>query len=153
LARREEILELLARIVDGGRDESKNTVEPPVIASEGVVGGVLAVIQSRLSREEASLVGLVNHLMSMIVLPYLGAGAAKGELEREVIELPTISAGPSFERDPFKKAGLRLTYRTVRVLLAVADNPGASNRQIAQIAGMTDQGQASKLLGRLKRLE
>lgn len=46
---------------------------------------------------------------------------------------------------------MRLTYRTVRVLMAIAEHPGASNRLIAEIAEITDQGQISKLLGRLQR--
>ena len=47
---------------------------------------------------------------------------------------------------------MRLTYRTVRVLMAVAEHPGASNRAIGMTAGIPDQGQASKLLARLRRL-
>ena len=47
---------------------------------------------------------------------------------------------------------MRLTYRTVRVLMAVADNPGGSNRRLADGAGIGDQGQISKLLRRLDGL-
>ena len=47
---------------------------------------------------------------------------------------------------------MRLTYRTMRVLVAVAENPGSSNRTIGQSAGIADQGQASKLLARLHNL-
>ena len=47
---------------------------------------------------------------------------------------------------------MRLTYRTVRVLMAVAEHPGASNRQVGVASGMNDQGQISKLLSRLHRL-
>ena len=45
---------------------------------------------------------------------------------------------------------MRLTYRTGRVLGAIFDYPGASNREVAQRAGIIDQGQVSKLLGRLE---
>jgi hypothetical protein len=38
-------------------------------------------------------------------------------------------------------------------LTAVAANPGASKREIGTGAGMEDQGQISKLLVRLQRLE
>ena len=48
---------------------------------------------------------------------------------------------------------MRLTYRTVRVLAAIAAEPGLSNSQISQRAGVTDQGQISKLLSRLARLQ
>lgn len=47
---------------------------------------------------------------------------------------------------------MRLTYRTVRVLLAIASRPAASNRQVATAAGISDQGQISKLLSRLQAL-
>jgi hypothetical protein len=47
---------------------------------------------------------------------------------------------------------MRLTYRTLRVLSAIAANPGASNRDIADHADVKDQGQISKLLIRLERL-
>ena len=47
---------------------------------------------------------------------------------------------------------MRLTYRTMRVLVSVAENPGSSNRTIGQHAGIADQGQASKLLARLHKL-
>ena len=47
---------------------------------------------------------------------------------------------------------MRLTYRTVRVLTFVGEHPGASNREVAEGAGIADQGQISKLLTRLERL-
>jgi DNA-binding MarR family transcriptional regulator len=46
-------------------------------------------------------------------------------------------------------AGIRSTYRTARLLSAIAANPGASNRALAAAAGIVDEGQASKLLKRL----
>jgi DNA-binding MarR family transcriptional regulator len=48
---------------------------------------------------------------------------------------------------------MRVTYRTARVLAAIAGQPGLSNREIGQRAGVNDQGQISKLLARLARLE
>jgi hypothetical protein len=47
---------------------------------------------------------------------------------------------------------MRLTYRTVRVVVSVASNPGASNREIGLASDIQDQGQISKLLTRLSRL-
>jgi DNA-binding MarR family transcriptional regulator len=47
---------------------------------------------------------------------------------------------------------MRLTHRTLLVLAAIAAAPGASNRQIADAAGIHDQGQISKLLNRLERI-
>jgi DNA-binding MarR family transcriptional regulator len=40
----------------------------------------------------------------------------------------------------------------VRELLAIAEYPGASNRQVADASGVADQGQISKLLTRLEHL-
>jgi len=48
---------------------------------------------------------------------------------------------------------MRLTYRTLRVLRVIAAQPGLSNRQIGERAGIRAQGQISKMLARLARLE
>jgi hypothetical protein len=42
-----------------------------------------------------------------------------------------------------------MTYRTLRVLTAIAQEPLSSNRRVAAAAGIVDEGQASKLLARL----
>ena len=49
---------------------------------------------------------------------------------------------------------MRLTYRTVRVLLAIAELAGgvSSGRQVADASGVADPGQMSKLLWRLAHL-
>jgi AcrR family transcriptional regulator len=126
----------------------------PPLTGEGLVGGVLAVIGVRLTRtDQEPLVGLVNQLTSMIVLPYQGAAAARRELERPVPASSVSTECAPRLVDPFKGMRMRLTYRTVRVLLAVAEHPGSSNRQLGDSAGISDQGQISKLLGRLQRLE
>ena len=44
---------------------------------------------------------------------------------------------------------VRATHRTMLVLRAIAAAPCSSNRQVAQIAGLSDEGQTSKLLARL----
>lgn len=47
----------------------------------------------------------------------------------------------------------RLTYRTARVLSAIAERPGAPNRRIGSLAEIGDEGQICKLLQRLERAE
>jgi hypothetical protein len=115
------------------------------------VGAVLAVVHARLSGQGgASLAELLNPLMAMIVRPYLGAAAAEKELERP---LPTgRHARRRAPVDPLGGLDMRLTYRTLRVLATIAASPGASNRQVAEEAGVADQGQISKLLARLENL-
>jgi AcrR family transcriptional regulator/DNA-binding MarR family transcriptional regulator len=149
--RRAEILGRLTLIVDQGREEGKAEKISP-LAAEGTVGGVLAVIQARLTEAKPKpLLALTSELMSTIVLPYLGGVAARRELERSIPKPSSEAIEHTPLGDPFKEAGIRLTYRTVRVLMAIAEHPGASNRLIADTAEIADQGQISKLLGRLKR--
>lgn len=136
--------------IDEGRIESKIVKQPSSLTAEGIVGGVLSILHARLSAEDpGELLELAGPLMSMIVLPYLGTVAANRELERAVPERRQ-SRTPSTS-DPLRDLGLRLTYRTVRALLSVAEHPGSSNREIGQAAGIADQGQMSKLLWRLER--
>jgi AcrR family transcriptional regulator len=159
--RRGIVLSQIIAAVDEGRNESRAGAPPPPLTAEGIVGGVLSILHARLPacphmgvslapREGDSLLALTGPLMGMIVLPYLGAAAARREFERPI---PTRQTpGPRTGADPLRDVGLRLTYRTVRVLIAVAETPGASNREIGQAAGIGDQGQISKLLSRLERL-
>jgi AcrR family transcriptional regulator len=101
-----------------------------------------------------SLVELASPLMSMIVHPYLGSAASRRELERptpvRVVAARGLSGPPAAASDPFKDLPVRITFRTARVIDTIGAQPGASNREIAQTAGVTDQGQMSKLLRRLE---
>jgi AcrR family transcriptional regulator len=152
LARRSEAIGKLMSIVEEGATQPKKALTPPPLIAEGVVGGVLAVIQARLTEgPHTQLVELVNPLMSMIVLPYLGANAARRELQRAIPKHSEDASERTLLADPFKDAGMRLTYRTVRVLMAIHEHPEVSNRLIADTAEIKDQGQVSKLLGRLQR--
>jgi AcrR family transcriptional regulator len=153
LERRTEVLARLAAAVDEGRDESAGAKDLPLLTAEGVVGGALAILHARIyPAGQPPLIGLANMLVSMIVLPYLGASAARRELERTIEPRPEDRRAARLLEDPFKDKGMRLTYRTVRVLMAVAEHPHASNKTIGERAGIKDQGQISKLLGRLQRL-
>jgi predicted transcriptional regulator len=92
--------------------------------------------------------------MYMIVLPYLGAVEASNELRANVLlEARRRPAASDGRPDAFDGLSMRLTYRTVCALRAVARSPGASNREVAAEAGVRDQGQISKLLHRLEGLE
>jgi AcrR family transcriptional regulator len=148
--RRRGIAQIIA-LVDQGRTGSKTGDELPPLTAEGIVGGVLSVLHSRLLEDTPlRLVELTGPLMSMIVLPYLGPAAARRELARPT---PVSSRRPAAaDPDPLRELGMRLTYRTVRVLMAVAAQPGGSNRQVADGSGIGDQGQISKLLARLQGL-
>lgn len=130
---------------------------PPRIVAEGTVGAVLAIVHARLAaRDPKPLLGLLNQLMGMIVLPYRGAEAAAREQRRAAPRprrRPAAAAAPP--ADPLRELDMRLTYRTLRVLAAIAELGGRgsdpSSREVADAAGVSDQGQMSKLLWRLQR--
>jgi AcrR family transcriptional regulator len=157
LARREQALARLAAIIDEGRLESARVQSRTALTAEGVVGAALAIVQARLAAAKPGpLSPLLGELMSMIVLPYLGSSAARRELTRSVPS-PPAGARPAAAliartSDPLDGVPMRLTYRTMKVLESVAENPGASNREVAAHSGIHDQGQVSKLLARLERL-
>jgi AcrR family transcriptional regulator len=154
--RRSQLLEALACMVDGGRIEAPAAEEPPPLTAQGVVGGALSVIHARLLEAppgcaKRPLVELVAPLMAMIVHPYLGGAAARKELERPASAV--VSRSPRGGADPFKGLPIRFTYRTALVLATIAEKPGASNRLVAERAGIADEGQVSRLLRRLQGCE
>lgn len=151
LARRQELLDRLASVVDEGRDVARG--EPLPLAAQGVVGGVFAVIHARLLEpDHGALVELLAPLMSSIVLPYLGAAAARRELGRRPVISPPRPEKRHSTPNPVIGLNMRITYRTVAVLGVIAAHPGLSNVQIGKRAGIKDQGQISKLLTRLAGL-
>jgi AcrR family transcriptional regulator/DNA-binding MarR family transcriptional regulator len=174
------IAELCEVVDRGGAVDSGSTRPagaPPPVVAEGVVGAVMAVLYTRMLARGADsngrhpqpggahgndtrpgdvqrpLIELHGELMSMIVLPYLGGKVAGNELRKpappprpRAESIASELAGGSL----FERPLARLTYRTVRVLMTIADLPGASNREVAEPAGIVDQGQISKLLTRLE---
>jgi AcrR family transcriptional regulator len=156
LKRRAEVLNELTLLIDEGSRHAKVASGPTQVTAEGVVGGALAVLHARLLDDDgASVTELLGPLMSMIVLPYLGPGTARRELARPPLEIRRrkSSPPPASAGDPLEGLNIRLTYRTVRVLGVIAVRPGASNREVADGAGVIDQGQISKLMARLDGLK
>jgi len=160
LERRAEIIDEVKEVIDQGRTgagarAARATEESPDVTAEGVIGAVFAVLHTRLlARGREPFSALLGPLMSMIVLPYLGPRAASYELTREAPKVIRRKRSPRrAARDPLEGLDMRLTYRTVRVLTFIGEHPAASNREIAEGSGISDQGQISKLLTRLERLE
>ena len=137
----------LAAIVDRGREGS--AYDPPPPTAHGIVGGTVWLLQARLRdrAERDPLTSMLGDLMSFIVLPYRGPMEAAAELSRKP---PSASAPPPMVARPLEGLELRLTYRTMCVLEVLAGRPRASNVEIAGAAGISDPGQISKLLARLK---
>lgn len=102
------------------------------LTAELVVRGVLAVLCAQmLERPGQPLSSLAPALMAFVERPYRGSDST----------LEARSAAPS----------RRVTYRTGRVLSAIGAAPRSNNREIAEAAGLRDEGQTSKLLSRLER--
>ncbi len=150
LERRARVVHTLVDAVDDGRRQRPVT-RLTRLTAEGVVGAVLAVLHTRLleSGERRPLVVLLGPLMGLIALPYKGRAVAEREAARPASRRRPATQPPA---DPLRDIAMRLTYRTVRVLAAIAADAGASNRAIADAAGVSDQGQISKLLTRLEHL-
>jgi hypothetical protein len=160
LERRRAALAALVEIVDAGRAERTvgawSLSSPPRLMAEGVVGAVFSVLHARMldQGEQRAFRALAPSLMSMIVLPYLGRVAASAELNRRSADGWPAGRGPARAGAPPIRATslpIRTTYRTGLVLSAIARVPGSSNREIAEAAGLSDEGQTSKLLSRLER--
>jgi AcrR family transcriptional regulator len=70
-------------------------------------------------------------------------------LDRHASDRGHRDALPITAPDPFVDLPMRVTGRTLLVIKVIGEHPGESNREIADRAGITDQGQISKLLARL----
>jgi AcrR family transcriptional regulator/DNA-binding MarR family transcriptional regulator len=178
LARRAQMLDALAGLVDDGRGGMSLPGELSPLTAEGLVGATFGVIHARLSqRRPEPLIELLGALMGTIVLPYRGSAAAARELKPPA---PSARRGASRSRTQQAKcathtsargrrdaqplaalrplgsalpADFRLTIRTQMALVAVAQlNAGGANpnnREVSERMGVADQGQVSRLMMRL----
>ncbi len=155
LERRVELVHQLAAAIDIGRECADTRSQPQPLSGLAVVGGIRAVLQMHLLEEDQRPASeLAGAIMSTIVLPYLGRAAARREIDAagRVRRGSPPQARSRVDHRLLADMDLRLTYRTIRVLSVVRDHPGASNRYIANAAGILDAGQISKLLKRLAGL-
>jgi hypothetical protein len=112
------------------------------LMAELVVGGVFSALRGHLLKGvNEPFVQLASGLVAFIEAQYQASGLLSATLEGNV-----EATGMCAER-----LSVRTTYRTTRVLDAIGESPGLSNREIADAAGLTDEGQTSKLLRRLER--
>ena len=132
LKRRTEVLVELKEVIDEGRCQCRRprgarvTDEAPEVTAEGVIGAVFAVLHSRLlAHSREPFTALLGPLMSMIVLPYLGARAVEQRAERA--RRPRCPSAKNLRgesvRHPIEGLDMRLTYRTVRVLTFIGEHP------------------------------
>jgi AcrR family transcriptional regulator len=142
------------RLAAGAMSEVSGEALP--LSTEWVVTAAVGMIHSRLvaRAERGALVELVNPLMAMTVLPFVGRQVAEEERTR------SLRAGQRLWEEPttdlLKGLEIRITYRRLRVLRTIAvRNVGESDpssQEIAEQAGINSPGQASRLLARLAEL-
>jgi hypothetical protein len=152
---RRRVHDVLGNLLDAGREVDEGRVEQVGAAVAGgpaarsreltrelVLGGVFSVIAERVLDPDSGPLGqLAPSLESFIATSYAGRSGAS--------QAPNEAAGRS--AGPLDGLPIRATYRTTRVLRAIGAAPRSSNREVAQAAELSDEGQTSKLLGRLER--
>ena len=115
------------------------------LTAELVAGGVFCAIRARmLDRDDEPFVEFAPSLLSFIAAQYgapvLAFAPARSD---ELVRAQAISRASEMP--------VRATHRTTLVLRAIAQAPYSNNREVAQAAGLADEGQTSKLLARLER--
>ncbi len=144
--RRQHTLHALARALvtetQAEENDSRWFVPWSELTAELVVGGVVTVLRKRiLEGAPEPFVELAPSLMAFIMAHYPGSSSN--------LSSKRPAATNDAESNP-QRLPVRVTYRTTCVLNAIGDSPGLSNRDIAEAAGLTDEGQTSRLLRRLE---
>ena len=143
------VQQALGEVLNGARAEvivGCELMPSPALIAELLVGGVHSVIRSRMLKGQGSaLVGLAPSLMTFIVEPYLGRGAAKADLAGK--PAPASEMLSRAEMVPIRPIPL-----TMLALRLIASEPHLSDREIATTVGINDaKGNELKFLRRLEQ--
>jgi AcrR family transcriptional regulator len=159
LARRTRALACLVEALDERSPPAAAGELPAPFGAEAVVGAVVSILHGRLLEVPVPpLLPMCGSLMSVIVLSYLGAEAAREELTRPLPQpgrgtatgVPAYVAGsPCVAALP---ARARMNPRTMQLLGLIDARPEISSRDVAFAVGIRDPSQVSRLLARLERL-
>ncbi|HTZ64062.1 MAG TPA: hypothetical protein VMB51_08155 [Solirubrobacteraceae bacterium] len=154
--------DVLTHLLDGESAAAAKSSSPTPFTGELVAGGVFSVIRtSVLENDGGKLVELAPSLMAFVAMPYRGQSGGSGSTDGwPALGGEGAGATGVSRRDERARARalaqaaklpIRATHRTTLVLRAIAHAPYSNNREVAQAAGLIDEGQASKLLARLER--
>jgi AcrR family transcriptional regulator len=155
LHRREQYLGEIARVIEADSPRSATGPLPP-FGAEATLAAAASILHGRLLEDPLpALRELRGPLMAVIVMPFLDAVAAREELARPpapAIRAPrrSVARQTVLHLGAALPCGMRLTRRTAQVLRVIATRPNSSNAAIAEIVGIGDQGQISRLLARLR---
>ena len=143
--RRAAVIARFAKELERDRPRGQETGGGPPFGTPALIGAVVAILHGRLMEDPVPpLRPLAGSLTGMIVMPYLGPDAARAELTR--------AERTSRSKPKGWAPALRMTTRTLAVLRAIGERPGISNAEVARATGISDPGQISKLLARLRSL-
>jgi DNA-binding MarR family transcriptional regulator len=150
--RRAQVLRTVRSVLGSGRRSGGLASAPePELANEVLVEGLVAALATRLrTPERTDLSALLAPIMGVVSQCYLGVDP--GAEEQPEAASNTARNVPRHRRTRSKVLSavpMRMTYRTVRVLSAIAQRPGARNRDVGDAAGIPDPGQMSRLLAKL----
>jgi AcrR family transcriptional regulator len=135
--------------------------EPPRLAAEGVMTSILGVLHNHLvTGSSEPLVSLLGPLTGIMTRPYLDPKVVTREIARADALAEEIRAGRVWPLPPSADAAREVpgplahpgAHRVRQCLRYIAENPDASNRQIATGTGIGHLGQVSTLLARLVNL-
>jgi DNA-binding MarR family transcriptional regulator len=150
LARRREVLERVASLLDDERAPARSY--PPPLTAQAVASGVLGVLYARLAEPDPGVLAeLAAPLMSFTVLPFLGARAARREIRCPTERVPSSASGVNL--DLLQAPGKRLSHRReIEVLRVLAGERGLNSTEVGLRAGISDRAHVSRLMARLARL-
>lgn len=151
----EALGDLSGRAHGRARHELSPAHHPSAAMAEGTVGSVLGLLRRRILQGQAPpFAGLIGELAEVVVTPYLGAEAAAG-VAREGRERAQAMQGERSNGAAAEVAevpGLLRRANAHRMRLCMrylAENPGSSNKAVAEGIQISHPGQASVLLARL----
>ncbi len=162
LERREQnVAALRGQIVDQLSDSPVGEDFPP-LAPAAIMASLLGIIQDHLIRgEDAPLITLLGPLMGVITTPYLDPSGVQREIRRGEERAREILAARSTQLEPEdggapshlpRPLSDPRAHRARSVLIHLASNPDASNRQIGDAIGVENPPQISTLLARLEEM-
>ena len=143
----QRLLAVLTGLLEDAQPQALGEPAPPfsALTAELVAGGAFCVIRARIRDSDGEgFIELAPSLLSFIAVQYGAPVLAFAPTRRdEHVRAQAVSRAVELP--------VRVTHRTTLVLRAIAQAPYSTNREVAQAAGLADEGQTSKLLARLER--
>ena len=145
LERRRQVIARLVAVLELGRTEGSAKLDPPALTAEAIVGGLLSVLHGRLAAapiprqarrrawaRRGELSARVGWSLDGHDRPPLSR-TRRGAQGDRTTRTHTHRHGTRVGATRLQDLPMRLTYRTMRVLVSVAENPGSSTARSARV--------------------